>query len=150
VTPSDAQPKPPPAPTRWEHFDEVRRWPSAHEKPFASLGHLSGRYSASVIVDPTARDAYRNLVTASSLPVGSVVAEFHQDSRTGHPGPVFAMQKLAEGRWEYLVVDPGGKVQQRGQLALCQRCHAEGVADQLFGLPASTRPSQPVESRANE
>jgi hypothetical protein len=143
VTQSDARPKQTSAEARWERFDEIRRWPSVHEKPFASLGHLSARYSASVIVDPTAREAYLNLVTASSLPVGSVVAELHQDPRTGNQGPVFAMQKLAEGRWEYLVVDPVGKVQQRGQLTLCQRCHAEGVADQLFGLPGSARPSKP-------
>jgi hypothetical protein len=147
---ADAPPKPPPAPIRWERFDEVRRWPSAHEKPFASLGHLSARYTASVVVDPAARDAYVNLVAATLLPVGSVVAEFHQDAQSGNKGPIFAMQKLAVGRWEYLVVDPGGNVTQRGQLALCQRCHAEGVADELFGLPASARATPPPGTPSGE
>jgi hypothetical protein len=129
--------KPPPQLPPWDHFEEVRRWQSAHAKPFLSLGHLSGRYTASVFVDPAARDAYLNLVTSSLLPVGTIVAEFHQEARTGHQGPLFAMQKLAAGRWEYLVVDPEGRVEKRGQLALCQRCHAEGVADHLFGIPRS-------------
>jgi hypothetical protein len=127
----------PPQVILWDRYDEVQGWPSAHEKAFLSLGHLSAQYAASVIVDPAARDAYQNLVTGSSLPVGTVIAEFHRDARTGQKGPVFAMQKQAVGRWEFLVVDPAGVVQNRGQLALCQRCHAEGVADQLFGLPRS-------------
>ena len=133
--PSSAPPETP----RWDRYEEVQRWPSAHEKPFLSLGHLSAQYTASVFVDPAARDAYLNLVTGSSLPIGTLVAEFHRDARTGHEGPVFAMHKQAVGRWEYLVVDPGGGVQKRGQLALCQRCHAEGVTDQLFGLPRNVK-----------
>jgi hypothetical protein len=121
----------------WDRLEEVRSWPNAHAKPFVSLGHLSARYSASVKVDPASRDAYSNLVAASLLPVGTMIAEFHLAEPAGQPGPIFAMQKLAEDRWEYLVVDPGGRVQKRGQLDLCQRCHAEGIADHLFGLPRS-------------
>jgi hypothetical protein len=134
----------PPATTRWDRYDEVRRWPGAHEKPFLSLGHLSSRYSARVIVDPAARDAYLKLVAGSRLEVGSIVAVFHEDARTAQNGPVFAMHKVAADRWEYLVVDPDGTLQKRGQLALCQRCHAEGVADQLFGLPLTSHQPAPT------
>ena len=139
IEPAQRPPTPRPEMTRWDRFDEVRGWPRAHEKPFLSLGHLSLQYTALVIVDPAARDAYLNLVTGSSLPLGTIVAEFHEDARTGNQGPVFAMHKTAGGRWEYLVVDPEGTVRKRGQLALCQRCHAEGVTDQLFGLPRSVK-----------
>lgn len=37
------------------------------------------------------------------------------------------------GDWEYLVVAPDGRVEDRGQVALCARCHAEAPHDFLFG-----------------
>jgi hypothetical protein len=37
------------------------------------------------------------------------------------------------GDWEYLVVTPAGRVEQRGILPLCARCHADAPHDHLFG-----------------
>jgi hypothetical protein len=125
----------PPPPRRWNRYEEVLSWPPAPEKPFPSLGHFSARYSAVVHVDASARDGYLNLVAGSLLPVGATVAELHTDPRTGQPGPLLAMHKIAANRWEYLVVDALGRIEERGELPLCQRCHADGVADHLFGLP---------------
>jgi hypothetical protein len=39
------------------------------------------------------------------------------------------------GDWEYLVLDAEGHLEDRGKLALCARCHAEGNGDWAFGLP---------------
>jgi hypothetical protein len=124
-----------PALQRWDLYEEVQRWPRANEKPFLSLGHLSARYTAVVHVDAAAREAYSNLVAGSNLPVGTVIAEIHRDPRTEKNGPLFAMRKLDANRWEYFVVDGEGRLRERGNLPLCQRCHVEGVADHLFGLP---------------
>ncbi len=123
----------PARPQRWDRYEEVLSWPP--QKSFPSLGHFSARYTGAVHVDAGARDAYLKLVPGSSLPIGSIVAELHSDTETGRRGPLFAMHKIATDRWEYLVVDPQGLVEERGALPLCQRCHADGVADQLFGLP---------------
>lgn len=125
-----------PAPAqRWDRYEEVLSWPPAQQELFPSLGHLSARYSAIVRVDAAARDPYLKLVRGSVLPVGSIVAELHTDPRTGRRGPLFAMHKLGGGQWEYIVVDAQGLLEERGNLPLCRRCHADGVADQLFGLP---------------
>jgi hypothetical protein len=37
------------------------------------------------------------------------------------------------GDWEYLVLDATGRIEQRGRLALCARCHADAPHDHLFG-----------------
>jgi hypothetical protein len=55
------------------------------------------------------------------------------------------MHKLGEGRWEFIVAERTGELRERGQLERCVRCHAEGVADYLFGLPG--RPRAPAPKR---
>jgi hypothetical protein len=123
-----------PPPRRWEHYDEVLSWPPA-QTAFPSLGHFAANQSAAIHVDGAARETYVNLVAASRLPVGTIVAELLSDMRTGRRGRLLAMHKLAADRWEYLVVDAAGLIEERGDLPLCRRCHADGLADQLFGLP---------------
>jgi hypothetical protein len=61
------------------------------------------------------------------------------------PGPTFAMAKRDPGffpqggDWEYIVLGADGRLEDRGKLALCARCHAEGNADRVFGLPPEGR-----------
>jgi hypothetical protein len=43
------------------------------------------------------------------------------------------------GDWEFVVLDAAGRLEDRGKLALCARCHAEATADWVFGLPAEAR-----------
>jgi cytochrome c553 len=51
---------------------------------------------------------------------------------------VFVMEKKAEGYfpaggdWEYIVVARDGRIEARGQLATCARCHAEAPVDFVF------------------
>jgi hypothetical protein len=78
------------------------------------------------------------LVRDSALPDDSVVALFHvgADQR---PGPVYVMQKSA-GTWRFLLLDPVGVVLAPGgptgqATQGCQGCHADAVADSLFGVP---------------
>jgi hypothetical protein len=92
-----------------------------------------------VRVSPNAREAYATLVSGGSVPPGTLVAKLHEDRQDGAAGPIYAMNKLGEGRWEFIVAEPTGELRERGQLARCVRCHAEGVADNLFGLPGRPR-----------
>lgn len=79
--------------------------------------------------------AYPALGPERRLGAGAVlVEELH---RPGSPDieAYFAMARRPDGRWEYLIVTPAGEVDQRGRLALCERCHAEAPHDHVFGRP---------------
>jgi hypothetical protein len=127
----------------WPRFTEVRSWPESGA-PFANTGHAGSGTRAVVRVSPDARDAYAHLVRDSALPEGAVVAMFHADE-AGHPGAVYVMQKGAHG-WEFLTLTADGiePISQQSGLATepCGRCHAEGVADSLFGTPTKTPASR--------
>ena len=125
---------------RWAHFAELEAWPTVSEEPFPSQGHADGHFTAELKVSPGQADAYRQLRPGSSLPRGTVVAMLHY--RDGTPGPIYAMKKTGAERWQFSVLDPDGAVAGSGSdLALCERCHAEAVADHLFGLPRPQKPS---------
>ena len=126
--------------TRWRRLGEVRGWEPVNDQPFVSEGHPPGHYLANVHISPEAREAYLALMPGSELPVGTVVAQFQHDPQGDQPGPIFAMRKLGAARWEFLAAEADGRIRERGQLRLCVRCHAEAVADQLFGLPSATEP----------
>jgi len=70
----------------------------------------------------------------------------HSEKDSGAAGPVFVMFKRDPGffpqggDWEYLVADKDGWIEDRGPLVTCARCHAEGNADWVFGLPVEARP----------
>lgn len=130
----------PTAAARWTRFDEARGWPAANARPFTSRGHGAGRYSVDVRVDASSRDAYVTLLPGTALADGALLAAFHHDPKRGQPGPIYVMEKLG-GAWRFSVVGADGKLERSGELELCQRCHAEAVSDQVFGLPASARPA---------
>lgn len=129
----------PPSVTRsvWPRFSEVRSWPPASE-PFTNRGHAGAGPVAVVRVSPEARDSYAHLVRDSALPDDSVVALFHLEADQ-RPRQVYVMQKIA-GAWHFLVLDPHGVVLtpagSTGQATqACPGCHADAVADSLFGVP---------------
>ena len=120
----------------WPRFGEVRSWPPS--EPFTNRGHAGAGPNAVVRVSPVARESYTHLVRDSALPDDSVVALFHLgvDQR---PGPVYVMEKSA-GTWRFLALDADGAVvapsTSTGQSTQgCQGCHADAVADSLFGVP---------------
>jgi hypothetical protein len=106
-----------------------------HEAKIESGGHAGGPYSAELRVSPEARQAYLELAPGSELPPGSTVAEFHRDQQ-GNAGPIFVMQKsnATPPTWSFTALDAQGRVLRSGALGDCARCHAEAVADQLFGI----------------
>jgi hypothetical protein len=133
-------PKPAPAPATprakpkpWDRFDEARGWPPVNATPFVSRGHGSGTYTISVHVSPDARDRYASLLPGTTIPEGSVIAAFHQDADSGRAGPVYVMERRADG-WSFRALDAEGRAVEQS-LELCQRCHAEAPADSLFGTP---------------
>ncbi len=133
---------------RWAQFEAARKWPPVDSTPVAAKDHGGGRYLGIVRVSPEARQDYLDLSRGTKLPVGSVVAMFHEQARGHAPGPVYVMKKAAGG-WRYLVVGPGGRIRSKGALPLCERCHVEARSDHLFGRPidAETHPQPPPETR---
>jgi hypothetical protein len=111
-------------------------------KAFVSRGHFAGRWNAQVSVNDAARSSYASLVASTRFTEGSVLVKRHVAAATSAtPGPIFVMAKRAPGffteggDWEYIALDAEGRLQDRGKLALCARCHAEANADKVFGLP---------------
>jgi hypothetical protein len=131
--------------TTWERIGEMPGYRKMTKEPFPSQGHFDGRWIAEVRANDLAADAYLKLPAAAALPQGSVVVQTHTDRRAGSPGPVFAMVKrepgyyAAGGDWEYVVTLANGRLGDRGQLAQCARCHADGTSGWLFGLAPSAR-----------
>lgn len=100
-----------------------------------SRGHPPGFFLATVRVNPESLAAYQNLTAGTEFAAGTVVAQFQEDPHNGAQGPVFVMSKTNADKWEFMVVDPDGWIHDRGEIPLCARCHAEAVADGLFGMP---------------
>jgi hypothetical protein len=115
---------------------ELRGWTPVTDEPFVSLGHPPGNHLARIYVSPEARETYQNLQPGTTLPVGVVVAELQQDAATGRPGLGYVMTKQEGGRWEFMLVEADGEILEQGQVPPCARCHAEAVADSLFGVRA--------------
>ena len=111
-------------------------------EPFVSRGHFAGRWTAQIAVNEIASPVYTQLAPSSRFAVGSVLVKKHALAAASAPGPTFAMTKREPGfypeggDWEYLVLDAEGRLEDRGKLALCARCHAEANADWVFGPPA--------------
>jgi hypothetical protein len=125
----------------WLRLEEVRGWPALNARPFPSRGHAGGRYLVDVHVDPQSRADYLDLLPETTLRAGTVIAAVHHDPVRGRPGPIYVMEKLA-AEWTFSVVAPDGRIERKGDIELCRRCHAEAAYDHVFGLPTSARPGE--------
>ncbi|HEX2878147.1 MAG TPA: hypothetical protein VHO25_01295 [Polyangiaceae bacterium] len=119
----------------WPHFEQAQAWPKL-EYPITSGGHSGQPYTAIVRVSPSALQQYQSLVAGSVLPGGTTVVQSHRD-KTGRGGPIYVMEKLSTG-WTFSELDEKGRFLRQGNLVDCARCHAEAVADSLFGPDRST------------
>jgi hypothetical protein len=101
--------------------------------PLGPSQHLGASVDGEILADDAAR-AYAALAPGAELPPGATALERHDTA-----GVVFAMVKRNRGYdregndWEYLVITTTGRLEQRGKLSLCARCHAEAPHDHLFG-----------------
>lgn len=118
---------------RWEGFDRATAWPSVGGAR-SSRGHGVEEGIIDVRISPEARDSYRGLVAGTALPVGTTVVAFHR-ATNGAPGPVYAMVKLPDGQWDFVIAEPNGTLVARGAVSLCAACHDDAPADHLFGVP---------------
>jgi len=129
----------------WELVGELGGYRKLAKAPFASQGHFDGRWTAEVLANDLAAPEYVKLPTAGAFPKGSVMVETHAERAGGAAGPIFAMVKRDPGYypeggdWEYVVALSDGRLQDRGQLTLCARCHAEAPSGWLFGLARASR-----------
>lgn len=139
--PEPAIPRTLPAPPKprvvWSRWGEVQSWPSVGG-PFPNAGHPGAGARAVVRVSPEARPSYEHLVRDSGLPDGTTVALFHELA-SGQPGAIYVMEK-AGGAWQFSAWNADGSELAATDTAgasagRCRRCHADGVADSLFGPP---------------
>ena len=128
------------SPTEWERWPELATY-RAVGMPFVSRGHFAGRWLVEVSVNSVAASSYERLTVGERFAEGSILVKKHKEKTSGALGPVFAMIKRETGfypdggDWEFVVTDPRGVVDQRGQLPSCARCHAEASTDWVFGQP---------------
>jgi hypothetical protein len=129
----------------WERTGEMGGYRRLTKEPFPSQGHFDGRWIAEVFANDLAATAYLKLPVQTAFQQGSVVVQTHAARVAGSPGPTFAMVKRepgyypAGGDWEYVVTVAEGRIEDRGQIQLCARCHADGTSGWLFGLTPSAR-----------
>ncbi|MDI1432424.1 hypothetical protein [Polyangium sorediatum] len=131
--PTSSAPTVPTAPHRWELADRLNSLRKA--TPRARSQHLAGEHDAEVLANDEAA-AYPALGPQRPLAAGAVLVEALYTAGSSDVALYFAMAKRASaqgGEWEYLVVRADGQVEQRGRLALCERCHTEAPDDHVFG-----------------
>lgn len=124
---------------RSELVETARGWPRA-AAPFVSRGHGDG-YTIDIRISPESLDAVRTLVLGRTVPIGTAVVAFHSRKGSTAVESIFAMNKQAEGRWDFMVVDPRGNVVSEGALPLCGRCHADAPADAVFVTAEMAKPT---------
>jgi hypothetical protein len=95
---------------------------------FVSWGHAGGRTTASVFVNPEAKDL--RIREGFAAPPGTLVVMTHVDRQTDKAGPTYFMLKDA-AQWTYGVVSAPKET----SIRLCARCHSEAPHDSLFALP---------------
>ena len=138
--PAPAPIKPPAAPPKqveyWPRFDESQRWPTSADDWFISEGHYAGTSEARVHVTEEALEQYRRHSRGSTFGPGTTIVMFHRKRSNRTPGPVHAMIR-GPNTWEYLLLGADGRIEQRGDLPLCHRCHSEAVSDSVFGAGAA-------------
>lgn len=127
-----AEPPPPP----WELATELRRLHPA--SPRAPSEHFTGQLDGEILADDGAA-AYPALGPLRRIEVGGTLVERLLPRGSPEATTYFAMVKRpvgydpAGGDWEYLVIEASGRIEQRGRLPLCARCHADAPHDHLFG-----------------
>jgi hypothetical protein len=137
--------KAPDASPVWEKSGEIGSYRRMSKAAFVSQGHFDGRWIAETFANALGAPEYEKAPMAAAPPQGSVIVQTHTERVGGSPGPVFAMVKRepgfypAGGDWEYVVTLADGRLEDRGRLALCARCHAEGTTGWLFGLSEAAR-----------
>jgi cytochrome c553 len=105
---------------------------------FRSRGHGTGDWDAELRGNPGSGATLDGLVRGARMPVGTLLVQRHQQRQVEAELGVFVMEKKAEGYfpaggdWEYIVVARDGRIEARGQLATCARCHAEAPVDFVF------------------
>ena len=118
-------------------LDEQLAGAHAVAKPAPSQ-HFTGDYDGELLAGAAAA-TYPAIGPDRPLGVGATLIERHLVRGGGAVVVYLAMVKRgagydAEGSdWEYLVVLPSGKVEERGRLSRCVRCHAEAPNDFVFG-----------------
>jgi hypothetical protein len=129
--------RPPAAPVeRWDLAGQLRALHPAAKR--ARSEHLGGDLEGEVLAN-TAAGAYPPRGPASKLPPGATLVERLSEPGSNTPMVYFVMVKQPPGYdppggdWEYLTVVPDGRIEKRGKMPLCARCHAEAPHEHLFG-----------------
>jgi hypothetical protein len=123
-------------PPRWDLAEQLRRLRPA--SPRTPSEHFTGQLDGEILADDGAA-AYPALGPLRPIAVGATLVERLLARGTPDVAAYFAMTKRpagydpAGGDWEYLVLDAAGRLEQRGRLPACARCHADAPHDHLFG-----------------
>lgn len=123
--------------TNWEHFDRVGQLELLLPK-HPSHGHGTGAWDAELRGSSGAGDALDRLVPGAYLAEGTLLVQHHTQRHTGADLGFFVMEKQHPGYfpdggdWDYAVVGRDGRVEARGKLTTCARCHAEAPIDHVF------------------
>lgn len=117
----------------YEPATAYSKWGKVNGKPILSQPH--GGMLETTFLNKTAEAAVKG--KASEFPVGAIlVKETHMDQngKRGEKGPVFAMEKTANG-WLWITTDATGHLTGKGDgqmMQMCAQCHAGAAMDSAF------------------
>lgn len=141
-------------PKRWipkEFVEDYRNWTPASTLP-ANPGVHGERYLMTWVSPGGAGEYLKFAEEGVKIPAGTVIAkESFTVGKNGvaKPGPLFIMQKVAEGKspktadWYYMMVSPKGVPQGVNVYAACNECHSiYSETDQVAYPEEEVRASQ--------
>jgi hypothetical protein len=134
--PATASAAPPRRDERWDVDGQLRLLEPVTKR--ARSEHRGGDFEGEVL---TAKGVPYPPRGASTIPPATTLVERLFAAGGSQAVALLVMVKQSPGfdpeggDWEYLVVSPQGRVEDRGKLAPCARCHAEAPRDHLFGGP---------------
>lgn len=134
-------------PKRWipeEYVTDYRGWAEASRFP-AAPGFHGGRFLTTWVNATGAAEYTRYAPERGPMPAGTLIAKESfsvTDAGAARPGPLFLMEKVAEGTspetgdWYYMMVSPGGAPVAVNVVQACASCHQGnfGASDGL-GYP---------------
>lgn len=130
---------------RWipaDYVNDYRNWRLASTGP-AAPGVHAGRFLVTYVND-TGFDAYTQYAEGVEMPVGTLIAKesFTVNGKgNAKAGPLFLMEKVAEGRspetgdWFYMMVSPKGAPQAVNVVEACHGCHSGYEEQDYLGYP---------------
>lgn len=131
--------KPTAAQERWDAFGSLKSLALVREGSIPSENHEPFRWNLRVWISPDALESYKSWRSGLSMPAGTLIVAEHHAKQGSVQGPYYFAQKTATSGWQYGSATSDGWLLE--PTTSCSLCHAEAIADHVFGMHPLATPS---------